>query len=115
MFVNCINCSYHFLRKKFNIFSQFLFDEYIKSYLARERRWFKKHKDDDDVQQRYPYAHAFQFNKAIRKLGVDPKTGKSYLDQFRKLITEIGNALGNFNICVCVCLCVCVCVCVCLV
>jgi WASH complex subunit 7 len=38
--------------------------------------------------------HAFQFNKAIRKLGVDPQNGRTFLDQFRILITEIGNALG---------------------
>ena len=30
------------------------FDEYIKSYLARERRWFKKNKDTEEVDQRYP-------------------------------------------------------------
>ena len=89
-----VNFTYQFLRKKFSIFSQFLFDEYIKSYVAREQRWFKKHKDDADIDQRYPYQHAFQFNKAIRKLGVDPKTGRTFLDQFRILITEIGNALG---------------------
>jgi len=88
-----VNYTFHFLSKKFNIFSQFLFDEYIKSYLARESRWFKKHKDSEQVDQRYPYDHAFQFNKDIRKLGV-AKDGKSYMDQFRILITEVGNALG---------------------
>ena len=87
------NHTYHFLTKKFNIFSQFLFDEYIKSYLARERRWFKKHKDTEEVDQRYPYKHAFDFNKDIRKLGV-AKNGQSFLDKFRVLITEVGNALG---------------------
>jgi hypothetical protein len=160
-----VNYTYHFLAKKFNIFSQFLFDEYIKSFLQRERRWFKKHRDDEGVEQQYPYANAFQvrilsarvraradapcpvktrshapvfapcspeltvteltitthhatnlhaanlthhsglwsvpppppcpmqFNKEIRKLGVD-KAGRTYLDQFRILVTEIGNALG---------------------
>lgn len=34
-----------------------------------------------------------QFVKDIRKLGTTP-TGQSFLDQFRVLITEIGNALG---------------------
>jgi WASH complex subunit 7 len=88
-----VNFTYQFLTKKFDIFSQFLFDEYIKSYLQRERRWFHKHKDDKEVDNKYPYDRAFQFNKDIRKLGVSD-SGKTFLDQFRMLITEIGNALG---------------------
>lgn len=41
----------------------------------------------------YPYEHARKFAKDIRKLGVSAD-GKSFLDKFRELITEIGNALG---------------------
>lgn len=88
-----VNFTYQFLTKKFDIFSQFLFDEYIKSYLQREKRWFKKHRDDKTVDNKYPFDRAFQFNKDIRKLGVSD-SGKTFLDQFRLLITEIGNALG---------------------
>ncbi|RLN59422.1 hypothetical protein BBP00_00006505 [Phytophthora kernoviae] len=88
-----VNFTYQFLTKKFDIFSQFLFDEYIKSYLQREKRWYKKHRDDKDVDNKYPFDRAFQFNKDIRKLGVSD-SGKTFLDQFRMLITEIGNALG---------------------
>lgn len=88
-----VNFTYQFLTKKFDIFSQFLFDEYIKSYLQREKRWYKKHRDDKEVDNKYPYDRAFLFNKDIRKLGVSD-TGKTFLDQFRMLITEIGNALG---------------------
>lgn len=88
-----VNFTYQFLTKKFDIFSQFLFDEYIKSYLQREKRWFKKHRDDPSVDNKYPYERAFQFNRDIRKLGVSD-SGKTFLDQFRMLITEIGNALG---------------------
>ncbi|KAE8882575.1 WASH complex subunit 4 [Phytophthora fragariae] len=88
-----VNFTYQFLTKKFDIFSQFLFDEYIKSYLQREKRWYKKHRDDKEVENKYPFDRAFQFNKDIRKLGVSD-SGKTFLDQFRMLITEIGNALG---------------------
>ena len=88
-----VNFTYQFLTKKFDIFSQFLFDEYIKSYLQREKRWYKKHRDDEEVDNKYPFNRAFQFNKDIRKLGVSD-SGKTFLDQFRMLITEIGNALG---------------------
>jgi WASH complex subunit 7 len=40
----------------------------------------------------YPYERANKFVKDIRKLGVNE--GWSFLDQFRMLITKIGNALG---------------------
>jgi WASH complex subunit 7 len=88
-----VNFTYQFLAKKFEIFSQFLFDEYIVAHLGREHRWFRKHKHDPDVQNCYPYERAKRFVQEIKKLGVN-KQGKSFLDQFRILITEIGNALG---------------------
>ena len=43
--------------------------------------------------QMYPYERAAKFVKDIRRLGVSD-SGRSFLDQFRVLITEIGNALG---------------------
>ena len=88
-----VNFTYQFLSQKFNIFSQFLFDDYIKAHLSREYRWFKKHKNTSEVQNQYPYDRALKFVRDIRKLGVN-EAGKSFLDQFRILITEIGNALG---------------------
>lgn len=113
-----VNFTYQFLVQKFDIFSQFLFDDYIRRYffiiqsnlilftimliilfsrrnshLAREQRWFKKHRNTNEVNNTYPYERAIKFVKDIRKLGTT-ETGKSYLDQFRILITEIGNALG---------------------
>ena len=63
------------------------------AHLGREHRWFRKHKHDDDVNNCYPYERARRFVAEIRKLGAT-KQGKSFLDQFRVLITEIGNALG---------------------
>lgn len=41
----------------------------------------------------YPLKRAEKFTRDIRKLGMT-EDGLSYLDQFRLLITEIGNALG---------------------
>lgn len=41
----------------------------------------------------YPFERADKFNKGIRKLGLTPD-GQSYLDQFRLLISQIGNAMG---------------------
>lgn len=88
-----VNFTYQFLSQKFHIFSQFLYDDYIRAHLSREHRWFKKHKHDPDVNNMYPYERGLKFVREIRKLGVNDQ-GKSFLDQFRILVTEIGNALG---------------------
>lgn len=86
-----VNFTYQFLRKKFFIFSQFLYDEHIKARLIKDLRYFKDSKEALD--QKYPFDRAEKFNKGIRKLGLTPD-GQSYLDQFRNLITQIGNAMG---------------------
>jgi len=86
-----VNFIYQFLRQKFVIFSQFLYDDHIKSRLIRDIRYFKENKDS--LGNRYPMERAQQFNKEIKKLGLNAKK-ESYLDQFRTLITEIGNAMG---------------------
>ena len=88
-----VNYTYQFLVKKFDIFSQFLFDDYIRAHLAREARWFKKHRNSPEINNVYPYERALKFTKDIRRLGMN-EFGKSFLDLFRASITEIGNALG---------------------
>ncbi|XP_071278772.1 WASH complex subunit 4 [Agelaius tricolor] len=86
-----VNFTYQFLRKKFYIFSQFMYDEHIKSRLIKDIRFFREVKDQND--HKYPFERADKFNRGIRKLGITPD-GQSYLDQFRQLISQIGNALG---------------------
>ncbi|KAG9490492.1 hypothetical protein GDO78_006044 [Eleutherodactylus coqui] len=86
-----VNFTYQFLRKKFYIFSQFMYDEHIKSRLIKDIRFFREVKDQND--QKYPFERAEKFNRGIRKLGLTPD-GQSYLDQFRQLISQIGNAMG---------------------
>lgn len=86
-----VNFTYQFLRKKFYIFSQFLYDEHIKSRLIKDQRYFRENKAQ--INQKYPFERAEKFNKGIRKLGLTPDN-ESYLDQFRALISQIGNALG---------------------
>uniref|UniRef100_A0A3B4A457 Uncharacterized protein n=1 Tax=Periophthalmus magnuspinnatus TaxID=409849 RepID=A0A3B4A457_9GOBI len=85
------NLNNQFLRKKFYIFSQFMYDEHIKSRLIKDIRFFRETKDQSD--QKYPFERAEKFNRGIRKLGITPD-GQSYLDQFRQLISQIGNAMG---------------------
>lgn len=86
-----VNFTYQFLRKKFYVFSQFMYDEHIKSRLIKDLRCFREIKAQND--QKYPFERADKFNRGIRKLGVTPD-GRSYLDQFRQLISHIGNAMG---------------------
>lgn len=51
-----------------------------------------RHKTD----QQYPFERASKFTKAIRQLGVNSK-GQSCLDQFRELITQIGEIVHTFK------------------
>ena len=91
-----VNFSYQFLRKKFGIFSQFLFDDQIKSRLAKDARFFKEN-SHATLDQKYPFDRAAKFNKGIRKLGtVDGQS--TYLDQFRLLISQIGKFFCIYNV-----------------
>ncbi|RWS27195.1 WASH complex subunit 7-like protein [Leptotrombidium deliense] len=83
-----VNFTYQFLRKKFYIFSQFLYEEHIKSRLMKDLRIFRESKAN-----KFPFERAEKLVKGIRVLGVTTD-GLSYLDQFRQLISQIGNALG---------------------
>jgi WASH complex subunit 7 len=88
-----VNYTYQFLTQKFNIFSEFLFDDTIRSYLSREYNWYKKNRNNKEVNNVYPHERAVKLLRDIKKLGAS-EGGKSFLDLFRILITEIGNALG---------------------
>lgn len=100
-----INATYKFLRSKIHALSQFLYNEQIKSRLLKDIKIFKQALSQPEVssvissqQSAYSYAaslfdRANKFKKGIRNLGVTPD-GLSHLDQFRVLITHIGNALG---------------------
>ncbi|CAL4067501.1 unnamed protein product, partial [Meganyctiphanes norvegica] len=85
-----VNFTYQFLRKKFYIFSQFLYDEHIKSRLLKDLQHWREVKVKLGS---FPFDRAEKFNRGIRKLGLSPE-GLSYLDQFRGLVTHIGNAMG---------------------
>ena len=86
-----INTFYKFLVKKLNIFNEFLYDEFIHNPLMQEQRWYRKNKHKYD--NYYPYDRAENMSRNIRRLGTT-KGGISYLDKFRQLVTQIGNALG---------------------
>lgn len=48
LFFHQVNFTYQFLRKKFYIFSQFMYDEHIKSRLIKDIRFFRETKDQSD-------------------------------------------------------------------
>lgn len=86
-----VNFTYQFLKKKFFTFSQFMYDEHIKSRLVKDLRYFKENGPTNG--NMYQYKVAERFNKGIKVLGTD-EDGQSYLDLFRDLISQIGNAMG---------------------
>ena len=93
-------------------FSQFLYDDIIRSRLHKDIKWFNAAGRREELDNQYPYARAAKFHADIRKLGVN-EHNETYLDRFRKLITQIGNAMGYvrmvrtagifYDFCVCVC------------
>jgi WASH complex subunit 7 len=85
-----VNYTYQFLVQKFMIFSQFLYDDNVKSRLIKDVRFYKAKRRELD--NKYPYDRSEGFIKSIKRLG--NVGGMDYLGQFRKLITEIGNAMG---------------------
>lgn len=85
-----VNFVYQLLGRKLYTFSKFLYDDHIKSRLIRDAKFFKDNRHSLD--NKYPLSRVEDFMKEIRSLGqID---GVSYLDKFRELITEIGNALA---------------------
>lgn len=106
-----INFAYQYLAQRFQIFNQFLFDDHIRSQLMKEARMVHaetKEKSDAiklnskragylsstiDDKFEYPVDRALRLMRDIRKLGVT-EDGASFIDQFRALVTEMGNALG---------------------
>jgi len=93
-----VSVTYQFLKEKFHVFSQFLFDELIKSPLFREVHFFNELKKQSNSKAcLFPFKRAKDFINAIRSIGLT-KDKLTYLDKFRTLITEIGNAMGYVRI-----------------
>uniref|UniRef100_A0A1I7ZUI8 WASH complex subunit 7 n=1 Tax=Steinernema glaseri TaxID=37863 RepID=A0A1I7ZUI8_9BILA len=86
-----VNFTYQFLKKRFFVFSQFLYDDHIKSQLSKDLRFYRE--NTENLGKMYPVKRAERFNTEIRKLGVSADD-ESYLDRFRVLVTQIGNAIG---------------------
>ena len=57
-----MNFTYQFLRKKFYIFSQFMYDEHIKSRLMKDWRFFKENHLQTDQKVCWLQAPKFVWN-----------------------------------------------------
>ena len=84
-----IDLSYQFLKKCFVDFSQFLYDDHIKSRLMRDARFYRD--EALNLNQRFPYERADEFHKAFQKMSAG---SDSLLDELRSLVTVIGNIVG---------------------
>ncbi|EGC29177.1 hypothetical protein DICPUDRAFT_43212 [Dictyostelium purpureum] len=90
-----INFAYRFLVQKFSIFSEFLFDDQIKSKLYKNIKYYRENKEK--LNNMYPYELVTELERDIRQLGIS-EAGLSFLDHFRLLITHIGNAMGYIRL-----------------
>jgi len=88
-----VSVTFQYLKEKFHLFSQFLFDEMIKSKLFRDAHAFMEQKKESKIEFPYPFPNAKKLQDYIRSIGFT-RDKKTYLDKFRVLITEIGNAMG---------------------
>eukprot|EP01129_Flabellula_baltica_P015634 TRINITY_DN8032_c0_g1_i1.p1 TRINITY_DN8032_c0_g1~~TRINITY_DN8032_c0_g1_i1.p1 ORF type:complete len:1108 (-),score=219.26 TRINITY_DN8032_c0_g1_i1:5-3328(-) len=86
-----VSVTYQFLNQKIHVFSTFIFDEKINARLSRLARLYDEEKEN--LNTMYPYDEAKELAKYIEGLG-DTADGKTYLQAFRDLVTEIGNSMG---------------------
>eukprot|EP01130_Rhizamoeba_saxonica_P017000 TRINITY_DN8022_c0_g1_i1.p1 TRINITY_DN8022_c0_g1~~TRINITY_DN8022_c0_g1_i1.p1 ORF type:complete len:1121 (+),score=206.56 TRINITY_DN8022_c0_g1_i1:196-3363(+) len=87
-----VSVAYQFLRDKIHFFSQFLYDELIKSRLSEDILTFEDIRKDNS-NACFPHGLARDCQSFIRSIG-QTEDGKSYLEKFRIHITEIGNIMG---------------------
>jgi WASH complex subunit 7 len=85
-----VNKTYQFLVSRIKVISQFLFDEYIKSSLMMEKRYWNEWKEK--IQNKYPYERAENLCNDIKNL--EKNSDVSLVDKLRIFISQIGNALG---------------------
>jgi len=90
-----VNHVYRCLLKKLSVVSQFLYDDHIRSKLLKDIKYFNEAKHT--INGRFPVKRAEKFVAEVRKLGVT-EDGRSFLDQFREVVSEIGNALGYMRL-----------------
>jgi len=86
-----VNVSYHFLAQRIKIISQFLMDEYIKSSLIIQKRFWLEHKEE--LGNKFPYDKAEKLLNDIKSLSKG-KDELTLVDKLRNIIAQMGNVLG---------------------
>ena len=76
--------------QKFQLFTELLADDRVKSLLSRELRWFNNQKSEGhDI---YPFDRASAFAQELKQ--VQTPSGNNTLDECRAIITEMGNVIA---------------------
>ena len=86
-----VNFVFQFLAKQIFSFSQFLYDDHIKSRLIKELRFFRKERAS--LSNQYPFTRAEAACRDLRRLGVQDGR-ESSLELFRQLVSHIGNTMA---------------------
>jgi WASH complex subunit 7 len=99
-----INFVYQFMRKKLSIFSQVMFNEMVKSRLARETKLLREataaiEKSNNNNSSKNNAADVYTFERALAlhdyiKNLEQFEGNQTLMDKIRSLISSIGNALG---------------------
>ncbi|KAK9829570.1 hypothetical protein WJX72_006545 [[Myrmecia] bisecta] len=85
------DAAYQFLALKFGVLQQLLHEEAVKARLSQEVR--QQEGLPPHAAERYPLARAEQLAADLHRLGTT-QAGLAYLNHLRRLVTEMGNALG---------------------
>lgn len=86
-----VNKTYQFLTQRLKVITQFILDEYIKSSLMLERRYWLDNKEK--IQNKYPYERAESLCNDIKNI-TKTKDDQTLIDKLRGFITQVGNALA---------------------
>jgi WASH complex subunit 7 len=91
-----VNKTYQFLISRLKgILTQFIMDEYIKSSLMLEKRFWLDNKEK--ILNKYPYERAENLCNDIKNI-LKTKDELTLVDKLRNYISQIGNALGFIRI-----------------
>lgn len=91
-----VNAIYQFVVRYINRISQLMMDENLSSYLLREQRWLSKTRSrntDEKVESRYPLERGTKFKEELSLFSIR-ENKINILDQFRIIITALGNSVG---------------------
>jgi len=84
-----VNKTYQFLVQRIKTITQFIMDEYIKSSLMLEKRYWTDYKEKNN--NMYPFSNAENVCNDIKNL-IKTKDEMTLIDKLRIFITQIGNA-----------------------